>query len=53
MGTVVGRGAKKPKNEVAALKKEIQKLEKENKELKAELEVLREAQGQPKPEGQQ
>lgn len=42
MGTVIGKGAKKPKtDEAKALKKEIQKQEKENKALKAEVETLK------------
>lgn len=50
MGQVVGKGAKKPKNEVTALKAENKKLKEENKALKAELEALKASNAQPKGE---
>ena len=49
MGTLVGKGAKKPKTadekKIAELKAKNKELEKENKVLKAEVETLK-AQGQ-------
>lgn len=53
MGTVIGRGAKKPKDDVKALRAENKKLKEENKALRAELEALKEAQEQKQPEGEQ
>ena len=51
MGKVVGRGAKKPKDDVKALKAENKKLKERIKALESELEALK-AQIQPQS-GQQ